>query len=210
MKHIATVPAALVKAAMLFQANQDVRRYLNGIYITRDHIVATDGHTLFVSPYESELRPEQPMIVAIKGKISPKAHNLELLYDEESKIGVVRCVGPTPISTLVRSGTSWVPEDPKPMAILDKTVHPEKVFFDKIDGRFPDWLRVVPHGDLVPTDRIGIDFGYAERVAKACKELGSKFAQCSVKLRGPETSVEIDLKCRDYPGAIAIIMPCRM
>lgn len=94
MKHIATVPAALVKAAMLFQANQDVRRYLNGIYITHDHIVATDGHTLFVSPYESDLRPEQAVIVAIKGKISPKAHNLELLYDEESKIGVVRCGRP--------------------------------------------------------------------------------------------------------------------
>lgn len=214
MKHIATVPAALVKAAMLFQAKEDVRYYLNGIYITHDHIVATDGHTLFVSPYESDLRPEQPMIVAIKGKISPKAYNLELLYDEESNIGVVRCVGPTPTSIKVvdpaKPESEWKLVEPKPMAVLDKTGHPEKVFFEKIDGRFPDWLRAVPTGDLIPTDRIGIDFGYAERVAKACKELGSKFAQCAIKLRGPETSVEIDLKCRDYPGAKAIIMPCRL
>lgn len=203
-----------MKAAMLFQAKQDVRFYLNGIYITHDHIVATDGHSMFLAPYESELRPEQAMIVAIKGKIPPKAYNLELLYDEESKIGVIRCIGPTPLKIRVvnpllhAASQSW--PDPEPMAILDKTGHPEKVFFDLIEGRFPDWRRVVPTGDLIPTDRIGIDFAYADRVAKACKELGSKFAQCAINLRGPETSVEIDVKCRDYPGAKAIIMPCRM
>lgn len=73
MKHIATVPAAIVKAAMLFQAKQDVRYYLNGFYITNDHIVATDGYTMFVCPYESDLCPEKPMIIAINGKISVKA-----------------------------------------------------------------------------------------------------------------------------------------
>ena len=78
MKHIATVPAALVKAAMLFQAKNDVRYYLNGIMITKSHIVATDGHVMFVSPYESDLRPDEQMIIAIKGKIPAKAHNLEL------------------------------------------------------------------------------------------------------------------------------------
>lgn len=121
MKHIATVPAALVKAAMLFQAKQDVRYYLNGIYITQDHIVATNGHAMFVSPYESDLKLEEPIIVAVKGKIPVKAYNLELLYDEETKIGVMRGVEPTPLKMkLLNKGTGELEElPPKAMAVMD-------------------------------------------------------------------------------------------
>jgi DNA polymerase-3 subunit beta len=214
VKHIATIPAALVKAAMLFQAKWDVRYYLNGIYITQDHIVATDGHSMFVSPYESDRRPEEPLIIAVKGKIPPKAFNLELLYDEESKVGVIRSVGPKPLRIRVvdprlhAASCDW--KDPEPMAVLDKDGHPQNVFFAKVDGRFPDWQRVVPKGDLVPTERIGLDFTYADRVAKACKELGSKFAQCAINLRGPTNSIEIELKSCEYQGAKAIIMPVRL
>lgn len=197
---------------MLFQAKQDVRFYLNGIYITHDHIVATNGHTMFVSPYESDMRPEQAMIVAIKGKIPPKAYNLELLYDEETKIGVMRGVEPTPIKMkLLNKGTGEFEEQPpKAMAVLDAMGHPQTVFFQMVDGRFPDWRRVIPTGDLVPTDRIGINFGYADLVAKACKELGSKFAACAINLRGPTTSIEVELSSPEYQGAKAIIMPCRL
>ncbi|MBJ7583326.1 hypothetical protein JHD42_19945 [Aeromonas veronii] len=210
MKHIATVPAALVKAAMLFQAKSDVRHYLNGIMITKSHIVATDGHVMFVSPYESDLRPDEQMIVAIKGKIPAKAHSLELLYDDESKIGVVRCVELTPFSMKVKNRTTGEFEDvpPTAAAVLDSQGHQQCAFFHKIDGKYPDWERAVPTGEAIPTDRIGINFDFCARVAKACKELGSPFPQCAVNLRGAKTAIEVDLQSRNYAGAKAIIMPC--
>jgi hypothetical protein len=212
MKHIATVPAALVKAAMLFQAKQDFRHYLNGIMITKSHIVATDGHVMFVSPYESDLRPDERMIVAIKGKIPAKAHSLELLYDDESNIGVVRCVELTPFSMKVKNRITGDFEDVKPTAsaVLDSQGHQQCAFFHKIDGKFPDWERAVPTGENIPTERIGINFDFCARVAKACKELGSQYPQCAVNLRGATTAIEVDLQSRHYAGAKAIIMPCHV
>ncbi|WP_407160916.1 hypothetical protein [Aeromonas caviae] len=210
MKHIATVPAALVKAAMLFQAKNDVRYYLNGIMITKSHIVATDGHVMFVSPYESDLRPDEQMIIAIKGKIPAKTHNLELFYDDESNIGVARCVEVTPFNMKVRNRITGEFEDvpPTAAAVLDGQGHQQCAFFHKIDGKFPDWERVVPTGEVIPTDRIGINFDFCARVAKACKELGSPYQQCAVNLRGAKTAIEVDLQSRHYAGAKAIIMPC--
>lgn len=210
MKHIATVPAALVKAAMLFQAKNDVRYYLNGIMITKSHIVATDGHVMFVSPYESDLRPDEQMIIAIKGKIPAKAHSLELLYDDESKIGVARCVEVTPFNMKVRNRITGEFEDvpPTAAAVLDGQGHQQCAFFHKIDGKFPDWERAVPTGEVIPTERFGINFDFCTRVAKACKELGSPYPQCAVNLRGAKTAIEVDLQSRHYAGAKAIIMPC--
>lgn len=212
MKHIATVPAALVKAAMLFQAKNDVRFYLNGIMITKSHIVATDGHVMFVSPYESDLRPDEQMIIAIKGKIPAKAHSLELLYDDKSNIGVGRCVEMTPFNMKVKNRITGELKDVKPTApaVLDSHGHQQCAFFHKIDGKFPDWERAVPTGDLIPTDRIGINFDFCARVAKACKELGSPYAQCAVNLRGARTAIEVDLQNPHYAGAKAIIMPCHV
>ncbi|MGX5834752.1 hypothetical protein ACWIJ6_11535 [Aeromonas piscicola] len=210
MKHIATVPAALVKAAMLFQAKSDVRNYLNGIMITKSHIVATDGHVMFVSPYESDLRPDEQMIIAIKGKIPAKAHSLELLYDDESNIGVVRCVELTPFNMKVKNRITGEFEDVKPTAaaVLDIQGHQQCAFFHKIDGKYPDWERAVPTGEAIPTERFGINFDFCARVAKACKELGSQYPQCAVNLRGAKTAIEVDLQSRHYAGAKAIIMPC--
>jgi len=212
MKHIATVPAAPVKAAMLFQAKQDVRYYLNGIMITKSHIVATDGLVMFVSPYESDLRPDEQMIIAIKGKIPAKTHNLELFYDDESNIGVARCVEVTPFNMKVRNRITGEFEDvpPTAAAVLDVQGHQQCAFFHKIDGKFPDWERVVPTGEAIPTDRIGINFDFCARVAKACKELGSHYAQCAVNLRGATTAIEVDLQSCHYAGAKAIIMPCHV
>lgn len=210
MKHIATVPAALVKAAMLFQGKNDVRYYLNSIMITKSHIVATDGHVMFVSPYESDLRPDEQMIVAIKGKIPVKAHSLELLYDDESKGGVVRCVELTPFNMKVKNRITDEFEDVKPTAaaVLDSQGHQQCAFFHKIDGKYPDWERAVPTGEAIPTERFGINFDFCARVAKACKELGSPFPQCAVNLRGATTAIEVDLQSPHYADAKAIIMPC--
>lgn len=210
MKHIATVPSALVKAAMLFQAKQDVRYYLNGIMITKSHIVATDGHVMFVSPYKSDLRPDEQMIVAIKGKIPAKAHSLELLYDDESKIGVVRCVEAKPFSMNVRNLITGEFEGvtPTAAAVLDSHGHQQCAFFHKIDGKYPDWELAVPKGDLIPTERLGLNFEFCDRVAKACKELGSRYPQCAVNLRGAKTAIEVEIMSPFYEGAKAIIMPC--
>jgi len=210
MKHIATVPAALVRASMLFQAKNDARHYLNGIMITKTHIVATDGHVMFVTPYESGLLPDEEMIIAIKGKISAKAHNLELFYDDESNIGVARCVELTPFSMKVKNHATGEFEDvpPKAAAVLDSHGHQQCSFFHKIDGKLPDWERAMPKGDLMPTERLGLNFEFCDRVAKACKELGSRYPQCAVNLRGATTAIEVELMSPFYEGAKAIIMPC--
>ncbi|MGL4756327.1 MAG: hypothetical protein ACRCXB_28570 [Aeromonadaceae bacterium] len=212
MKHIATVPADLIRAAMVMQAKNDVRFYLCGVMIDAESIAATDGHMMICSPYESTTRPEQPIIVSISGKIPSKARDLELLYDDEKEIGIIRCTEPTPLRMKVKNNETGEFEEvpPKSASILDKHGHPQMIFWHKIDGRFPDYKRVIPQGDLVPTSVYGINCDNLARVSVALKALGSKSGAVKASMRGTDSAIILEPNMITYPGVRFIIMPCRI
>lgn len=216
MKHIATVPAALIKGALHMQAKGDVRYHLNGIMIDVENIVSTDGHAMFCAPHKSDVRPEEPIIISIKGKIPPRAHSLELLYDEENEVGIIRCVEPTPLTMKVRNLTTGKgePNPPKPLAVMDKQGHQQMVFFHKIDGRFPDYKKVIPSGDLIPTDAYGVNCEIMARVAKALKDMGQKSGMVKASMRGANSSIVLEplsgIIAYVHEGVKFIVMPCRI
>lgn len=133
MKKIIKIDAKLIRAAMSCQPTNDLRHYLNGILLAKNgDIVGTDGHTLCktfsVNLQEAHL-PED-LIVKIDGKIPKTASVVSFEFTEERQSdgtptyghGIARCV-------LAKS---------------------EKIFsFTCIDGRFPDYKRVIPTRDTM-------------------------------------------------------------
>lgn len=195
MKLIARVPSPLVKAALLFQGKADIRQYINGVHLAPEFVAATCGHTMFIADYESDVRPSEPLIVSIKGKLPTKGSLLEFMYDEDSKIGFIRTVG------------DYFGEL---QPIQDVMGHDVLVQFSLIEGRAVEFDRVLPKGDLVPVAQIGINFNYADRVAKAAKILGSKHSSCAMNFRGASSSIEIELRNPFFKDARVIIMPMRL
>lgn len=57
-----------IKSAMLYKAKNDVRYYLEGLYIDYNTIIATNGHICFRAPIESD----EQRIIKFKGKLPTK------------------------------------------------------------------------------------------------------------------------------------------
>lgn len=58
----------VLKSAMLYKAKNDVRYYLEGLYIDYNTIVATNGHICFRAPIESD----EQRIIKFQGKLPTK------------------------------------------------------------------------------------------------------------------------------------------
>lgn len=59
------INAEILKAAMLYKSKNDVRYYLEGLYIDNDTIVATNGYICFKAPIESD----EQRIIKFQGKL---------------------------------------------------------------------------------------------------------------------------------------------
>lgn len=124
-----TLDANLLRACATIAPKQDVRYYLVGVYLHwdgRDTLtyVATDGHVLtaFRETIPSDDRAAMgdtwEMIIPREVAAKPAAKNLSRI-------------------PLTPSGTRYA---------LGGLKGPDMVF-DPIDGRFPDWRRVIPMGE---------------------------------------------------------------
>ncbi|MGI2261326.1 DNA polymerase III subunit beta [Shewanella sp. GXUN23E] len=115
---------SLIDATQFSMANQDVRYYLNGLLIETEgsvlRAVATDGHRLALSHRALEVSlPEKQVIVPRKGVTELS----RLLDSEEQDIHIA--IGDNAIRATTASA----------------------VFTSKlVDGRFPDYRRVLPKG----------------------------------------------------------------
>lgn len=115
---------SLIDATQFSMANQDVRYYLNGLLLETEgnvlRAIATDGHRLALSHRQIEAQlPEKQVIVPRKGV-------LELMRSfEADDLDVTIAIG----DNAIRATTATV------------------VFTSKlVDGRFPDYRRVLPKG----------------------------------------------------------------
>ena len=118
----------LIDLTQFAMARQDVRYYLNGLLLEIAprglKAVATDGHRLAVARFESETGVEEE---ASKAIIVPRKGVLELarlLTSEDAELSV-------------RAGSN----------ALQLTVGNVRFTSKLIDGRFPDYTRVIPDGD---------------------------------------------------------------
>ena len=63
-----------LKAVLLAAGKKDIRYYLNGVHVTKHHLVATDGHRMHIVchggewPHEPVTIPRDACELAIKGK----------------------------------------------------------------------------------------------------------------------------------------------
>ncbi|WP_076416431.1 DNA polymerase III subunit beta [Shewanella sp. UCD-KL12] len=115
---------SLIDATQFSMANQDVRYYLNGLLLETEgnvlRAIATDGHRLALShrPIEDTL-PEKQVIVPRKGVVE-----LQRLFEGE-ELEVTIAIGDNAIRATTAS------------AVLTSKL---------VDGRFPDYRRVLPKG----------------------------------------------------------------
>lgn len=115
---------SLIDATQFSMANQDVRYYLNGLLLETEgnvlRAIATDGHRLALSHRQIEATlPEKQVIVPRKGVVE-----LQRLFEGED-LDITIAIGDNAIRATTASA----------------------VFTSKlVDGRFPDYRRVLPKG----------------------------------------------------------------
>ena len=124
----------LIEKTSFAMAAQDVRYYLNGLLLhvtaKRVRAVATDGHRLAMSEFEGDTGASEEMQV-----ILPRKAVLELarLLDDSDEV------------VQLRAGDGQFQADLEAIRITSKL----------IDGRFPDYERVIPEGgeNILSADR---------------------------------------------------------
>ncbi|ACA84303.1 DNA polymerase III subunit beta [Shewanella woodyi] len=115
---------SLIDATQFSMANQDVRYYLNGLLLETEgnvlRAIATDGHRLALSHRQiQDTLPEKQVIVPRKGVVE-----LQRLFEGE-ELDITIAIGDNAIRATTASA----------------------VFTSKlVDGRFPDYRRVLPKG----------------------------------------------------------------
>ncbi|MEE9319111.1 MAG: DNA polymerase III subunit beta [Granulosicoccus sp.] len=114
-----------IRATAFSMAQQDVRFYLNGMLLeiaaSRLSCVATDGHRLAYSQTKTEAEPEQPVRVIIPRKSITELQRLLATVDTE-----------VPVELLVTA------------QYLQIHVGDVRLTSKLIDGKFPDYNRVIP------------------------------------------------------------------
>ena len=189
MKREFSIPLALLKSAVICAAKNDVRFYLCGVAIDKGHVASTDGHRLFYAPLEN-LDVKMPQAIIPRDAIeflSKKATGIKDL----KKMVDIHIEGLE--GEMVISGTDL------------------RERFRAIDGKFPEWKRVIPRADgseyegEYPT----FNWQYLVDFQKIAKGLGDKTAIVKVTPTvGPSSSAHIDMPEAKFK-ARGVIMPLR-
>lgn len=185
-----TVPAAMIKAAQIFQANGDIRYYLNGIFLDKENgrVCGTNGHVLIICEDEKFKEIPHSMIVKIQGSIPASADHADLtVLDDYGGYMSFRKPGGSPV---VKGGARL------------------RIFYDVIEGKYPDVDKVLPQGKTKKIDKIGVNASYMGDIAKACRALGVGIEQVCMEFRGDSKSINVILPSVD--NVKVVLMPCRV
>lgn len=179
-----TLNAKLVRAAMLFQAKFDVRWYLNGFRVTSQRIAATNGHVAWWHDFaEFEIDSEVDYIIRITKAVPAKCDHVTFKFDSE-KAGVAYC---------------------KTFEGLVLCV----IYFEVIEGKYPDFAKIIPTDDPVPTAVIGVRAEYMHLIEKAANIFNSRFGQLRMELRGQDRSIIFEMPSMEF-NSTALVMPTRL
>lgn len=138
--HEATLLADHLKAALLFAAKDDIRFYLNGVLLTDRRMVATCGSMLITL--------DEPALVGWPDVIVPR-DMIEIALRFNSK--ALQSFPLTFDGSMLQLGLQKLPAKP-------------------VDGRFPDWRRVLPKSIEAPSSW-WVDPNLARRIPQATRLL---------------------------------------
>lgn len=192
------VSRSSLAAALCFASDKDIRYYLNGVMLeVSPHatvVCATDGHILFAH------REVRDVVNEIEITGTPKHVECIIARDDVKRI---------------------LRDMPKRVDIVDLTFDVTALPGGKwecaiakcsgmfVDGKFPDWRRVVPDYSAADCERTPAQFNpeLLVRVQKAFIGLGSKTGTFALMHRGPNNSALC--VSASFPDAVAVIMPWR-
>ena len=170
----------LLEGALMFQAKNDVRYYLNGICFMPDgRIAATDGHrAMIASKHENKLTDN--VIVSVS-KSPTKRYDYAVL---DTKTKIVTYHDDTEL--MVGAGIC-----------------------NMIDGRFPDIDRVIPK-ETKAAEEIGFNAGYLVDIEKVAKLFNPKFCCVKFELNGNTNAAVCCLSAPTGETAKIVVMPMRL
>ena len=170
----------LLEGALMFQAKQDVRYYLNGICFMPDgRVAATDGHRAFIaSKHENKLTDN--VIVSVSK--SPLKRYSYAVLDTKTKMVTYH----DEHEIMVGAGIC-----------------------ELIDGKFPDIDRVIPN-QTAPAEQIGFNAKYLADVEKLAKLFSPKYEGVRFELNGNTNAAVANVSAPTGETAKVIVMPMRI
>lgn len=174
------VSKLLLECALIFQAKQDVRYYLNGICFMPDgRVAATDGHrAMIASKHENKIKSN--VIVSISK--SPTKNYSYAVIDTRAKIVTYH----NNFDALVGAGIC-----------------------SEVDGKFPDIDRVIPK-QTAPAEQIGFNAKYLSDVERLAKLFNPKFESVLFELNGNINAAVSNISAPTGETAKVIVMPMRI
>lgn len=180
-----------LRAALCIAAKQDIRYYLNGVYVecdsTRTRVVATNGHAMYIEDRNSEPNTWQgTMIVprAILEMVTKGFHNLDMAWinvKEQDKHGHVT-------RATIKTG-----------AVMND------IEFGAIEGVFPDYTRVIP-SKIDSTEAAQFQPEYLAAFAKVAKVHGHRSGAFHLHHNGNGAAL---VTFSNNTNAIGVLMPMR-
>jgi DNA polymerase III sliding clamp (beta) subunit (PCNA family) len=190
-----TVSLATLRAARTHAAEKDVRYYLQGVYLdtVAGKVVATDGHRLFVANARG-VKSNYPAVIVPNETIDAALKQFTGEYARGKSLGAVDVT---------------VTIDDNHIAIGTPT---GSVTGKALDGRFPEWRRVVPKaedvGDQVPAvlnTQYLADACEALSIARNLSKKAASQHAIRIHMRGEFPTVVTD----NTIGVLALVMPMR-
>lgn len=170
----------LLEGALIFQAKQDIRYYLNGICFMPDgRIAATDGHrAMIASKHDNKIKNN--VIVSVSK--SPIKRYAYALLDTETNIVTYH----DEHEMMVGAGICY-----------------------EIDGNYPDIDRVIPK-QTAQAERIGFNAKYLAGAEKLAKLFNPKYESVLFELNGNTNAVVANISAPTGETAKVIVMPMRL
>ena len=174
------VSKLLLEGALIFQAKQDARYYLNGICFMPDgRVSATDGHrAMIASKHENKIKSN--VIVSISK--SPTKNYSYAVIDARAKIVTYH----NNFDVLVGAGIC-----------------------SEVNGKFPDIDRVIPK-QTAPAEQIGFNAKYLADVERLAKLFNPKFESVCFELNGNTSAAVANIIAPTGETAKVIVMPTRI
>jgi hypothetical protein len=199
-----TITSKYVPILAEFMGKNDIRYYLNGIYVEPHPqggivLIATDGHAM-VLIHDVEGKSNGSYINALPASIV-SACTPRGFKDISKNAQVLRLVGNAGYVMSVKDG------DPTDIGRW----HLHTAYCEIIDGKFPDWKKIIPR-DLKPADRIEVNSIYLNRITKAAK-VSSWLSPITVFANGSNSNKDAGamlVRIESMPELFVIVMPMRI
>jgi DNA polymerase-3 subunit beta len=190
-----TVSLATLRAARTHTAEKDVRYYLQGVYLdtVAGKVVATDGHRLFAANARG-VKSNYPAVIVPNETLDAALKQFTGDYARGKSLGAVDVT---------------VTVDESHLAIGTPT---GSVTGKALDGRFPEWRRVVPKPDAIGAQvpavlnpRYLTDACEALSIARNLSKKAAEQHAVRIHMRGTDSTIVAD----SGADVLVVVMPLR-